>query len=197
MVQRRSLLVSAATVALSASIFRCAKPAAPFRLFNADEAGILAAIANQIVPDDEYTPGAVKAGVLRFLDRQLARAYAEHRETYRQGIAALDASARQFHGEPFFQLPHEVQEALMERMETGDLPESIWGDLPPREFFRLVRLHVMQGYYGDPRHGGNLNRVSWQMLGLPYPPVRGRDDYRLPAESGTLNEPQNSSGALK
>jgi gluconate 2-dehydrogenase gamma chain len=32
----------------------------------------------------------------------------------------------------------------------------------------------MQGFYGDPRHGGNREGVSWKMLGLPYPPIRGR-----------------------
>ena len=32
----------------------------------------------------------------------------------------------------------------------------------------------MMGFYGDPRHGGNKDRVAWQMLGMPDPPVRGR-----------------------
>jgi hypothetical protein len=27
----------------------------------------------------------------------------------------------------------------------------------------------MQGFYGDPRHGGNLNRVGWKMIGFPGP----------------------------
>jgi gluconate 2-dehydrogenase gamma chain len=35
----------------------------------------------------------------------------------------------------------------------------------------------MQGFYGDPRHGGNREGVSWKMLGLPYPPIRGRLRY--------------------
>jgi hypothetical protein len=32
----------------------------------------------------------------------------------------------------------------------------------------------MMGFYGDPRHGGNKDRVAWRMLGVPDPPVRGR-----------------------
>ena len=32
----------------------------------------------------------------------------------------------------------------------------------------------MMGFYGDPRHGGNKDRVSWRMLGVPDPPIRGR-----------------------
>jgi hypothetical protein len=32
----------------------------------------------------------------------------------------------------------------------------------------------MMSFYGDPRHGGNKDRVSWKMLGVPDPPIRGR-----------------------
>jgi len=37
-----------------------------------------------------------------------------------------------------------------------------------------LRDHTMMGFYGDPRHGGNKDRVSWKMLGVPDPPIRGR-----------------------
>jgi gluconate 2-dehydrogenase gamma chain len=47
------------------------------------------------------------------------------------------------------------------------------------DFFNLVRSHTLQGYYGSPRHGGNRNAVSWRMLGLDEPPLRGRAQYDL------------------
>ena len=47
------------------------------------------------------------------------------------------------------------------------------------DFFNLVRSHTFQGYYGSPRHGGNRNAVSWHMLGLDEPPLRGRAQYNL------------------
>jgi gluconate 2-dehydrogenase gamma chain len=43
-----------------------------------------------------------------------------------------------------------------------------------RVFFDLILAHTLQGFYGDPRHGGNRNMASWRMLGLACPPVRGR-----------------------
>ena len=46
-----------------------------------------------------------------------------------------------------------------------------------KPFFDLVRNHTMQGYYGSPRHGGNRDAVSWRMLGLDEPPLRGRAQY--------------------
>jgi gluconate 2-dehydrogenase gamma chain len=49
------------------------------------------------------------------------------------------------------------------------------------EFFELVRRHTLQGYYGSPRHGGNKDAVSWRMLGLAEPPLRGRAQYDFTA----------------
>jgi len=46
-------------------------------------------------------------------------------------------------------------------------------------FFNLVRQHTLEGYYGSPRHGGNRDAVSWRMLGLDEPPLRGRAQYDL------------------
>jgi gluconate 2-dehydrogenase gamma chain len=48
-----------------------------------------------------------------------------------------------------------------------------------RRFFEIVREHSMEGYYGSPRHGGNRDAVSWRMLGLAEPPLRGRPQYDL------------------
>jgi gluconate 2-dehydrogenase gamma chain len=47
------------------------------------------------------------------------------------------------------------------------------------DFFRLVRNHTLEGYYGSPRHGGNRDAVSWRMLGMAEPPLRGRAQYDL------------------
>ena len=41
----------------------------------------------------------------------------------------------------------------------------------------MVVAHTMQGFYGSPRHGGNREAMSWRMLGVPDPPVRGRAPY--------------------
>lgn len=46
-----------------------------------------------------------------------------------------------------------------------------------RRFFDMILAHTRQGFYGDPRHGGNREMASWRMLGLPTPPIRGRMHY--------------------
>jgi hypothetical protein len=60
----------------------------------------------------------------------------------------------------------------------GSLAES-WCRISSQEFFCLAVDHTMQGFYGDPRHGGNREGASWKMLGIPYPPIRGRLHYDL------------------
>jgi gluconate 2-dehydrogenase gamma chain len=56
-------------------------------------------------------------------------------------------------------------------------------------FFSLLVEHAMQGFYGDPRHGGNRDRVSWKMIGFPgpsrpegYRPPLGWYDENIPDE---------------
>jgi len=177
--QRRELLRIVGNAAVAVTAGGCSGNRSAYRMFSSAEAETLAALVNQIIPDDQ-TPGAVWANVLRFLDRQIAHAYGNHRETYRLGLAALERSAQSVYQRRFAALDFLEQEALVERMETGNLPADLWSELRPQEFFRILRTHTMQGFYGDPRHGGNRDLVSWRMLGVPYPPVRGRDDYRFP-----------------
>jgi len=45
----------------------------------------LTAICDQIIPADDF-PSASEAGVLVYIDRQLARHYRRHRNAYRDGL---------------------------------------------------------------------------------------------------------------
>ncbi len=59
-------------------------------------------------------------------------------------------------------------------------PETVvWNKAQAKQFFDLILSHAMQGYYGDPRHGGNREAAGWRMLGIPATQVRGRDQYDL------------------
>lgn len=141
----------------------------------------MAAAANRIIPGDDF-PGAGDAGAARFVDRCLAGPYAHWLENYRDGLGEIDNAARAKHGSSFPELSAAEQDVLLtEREQTP--------------FFRLLRDHVMQSYYGDPRHGGNPDAVSWAMLGIPNPPVRGREQYDLRgATGGSLALPDRRRG---
>ena len=148
-------------------VVACGRRGSSWRFFTAEEARTLEAVCAQIIPEDQ-DPGAVRAGVVRFMDTQLTRFYKPLQKTYRRGIAQLDQASIDFAGKRFADLPAAQPLAVLHHIESN--PEL-------RPFFELLVAHTMQGFYGDPRHGGNRERVSWKMVGLPYPPLRGRLRY--------------------
>lgn len=171
-VDRRGFLKTGA-VAAAASAVACGKADSPWRALTVVEAGTLAAACDRIVPPDQ-DPGAAQAGAVVFIDRQLATRQKKDLAFWRQGIAGLDASARRRHGKPFAELAEEAQVAVLQEVEKGAGEKSDWGEVDPGDFFYRLRSYTMMGFYGDPRHGGNRERVAWVMLGVPDPPVRGR-----------------------
>jgi gluconate 2-dehydrogenase gamma chain len=171
-VDRRGFLKTGATAA-AATTLACGAPEGRWRALTNQEADTLAAVCDQIVPPDDF-PGAAEAGVVVFIDRQLATREKDQLPVWQQGVRALDATARERQGKPFAELAFEEQTALLREVEAGQVPATVWGDLEPQAFFgRLVR-YTMMGFYGDPRHGGNRQHVSWRMLGVPPAPIRGR-----------------------
>jgi gluconate 2-dehydrogenase gamma chain len=131
------------------------------------EARTLTPICDQIIPEDAF-PSASQAGVLRYIDRQLFRHYRPHRDAYRVGIEQANAMSRKQFGKDL---------ADTAPLQQLDIVSTLEKQNPI--FFDMVRKHTMEGYYGSPRHGGNVDGVSWRMLGLAEPPVRGRAQYDL------------------
>jgi gluconate 2-dehydrogenase gamma chain len=171
---RRSFLQAALAAAAAASTgVACGRNGTPWRFFTIDEARCLAAITDQIIPPDQ-DPGAAWAGVIEYVDRQLCGPYENLRATYRRGLAAVDQSSRTLYGKVFADLDSGQQVDLLRRLDAGQGPGPGWKNLSSSEFFGYLVDHTMQGFYGDPRHGGNREGASWRMLGLPYPPIRGR-----------------------
>ncbi len=171
-VDRRGFLKTGA-VAAAVTAAACGGPASRWRALTEAEAATLAAACDQIVPPDQ-DPGAAAAGAVTFIDRQLATRQKDERPRWQAGVRGLDASARRRHAKPFAELPFEAQTALLQDVEKGTVETVDWSGVEPAAFFALLREHAMMGFYGDPRHGGNKERVSWKMLGVPDPPVRGR-----------------------
>jgi gluconate 2-dehydrogenase gamma chain len=171
-VDRRGFLKTGA-VAAAAGAVACGRPDTPWRALTAAEAATLAAAADRIIPPDE-DPGASQAGVVVFVDRQLATRERKEAAFWRSGLRGLDAAARRRHGCGFAELSEDAQVALLRDAEAGVGERADWGDVLPAAFFDRLRRYTMMGFYGDPRHGGNRDRVAWRMLGVPDPPIRGR-----------------------
>ena len=182
---RRAFLQAAIAAAAAAGTgVACSRNRTPWRFFTVDEARALAAIADQIIPPDQ-DPGAAWAGVVNYIDRQLCGPFQNLQKTYREGLAAVDKTSRSLQGKLFADLDSQNQIDLLRALEQSRVPATIWQQRSSSEFFRLVVDHTMQGYYGDPRHGGNREAVRWKMLGIPYPPIRGRVRFSPPKPEST------------
>lgn len=171
--RRKFLQAAMAMAAAAGSGVGCGGARSPWRFLTVDEARTLAALCDQIIPADE-DPGAAWAGVVNYIDRQLCGPLEHLRNSYRWGIAAVGKNSRALYGADFAELTATQQIELLTQMEQGRAPAEAWKQISSAEFFELLVDQTMQGFYGDPRHGGNRERASWKMLGIPYPPIRGR-----------------------
>ncbi len=155
----------------------------PWRYLTRQEGETLAALADRIIPEDQF-PGAARAGVVNYLDLQLMGPYKRFRRAYRRGLRGVDQTSQAMFRNNLAALREVQQDEVLKALEKGKAPGAIWEEDSAREFFDLLLSHTLQGFYGDPRHGGNRERISWQMLGLPYPPIRGRRHYDLTKPDG-------------
>jgi gluconate 2-dehydrogenase gamma chain len=167
MFDRRSFITASALAgaALAAGCKRHSQGG--YEFFDDSDAGTLAAICDQIIPADEF-PSASQAGVLVYIDRQLIRHYKRHQPTYLNGLKQANLLSRSRFGVDLAAASPQQQLAIVSATERENVA-----------FFELVRRHTIQGYYGSPRHGGNRDGVSWRMLGLAEPPLRGRAQYQF------------------
>ena len=113
------------------------------------------------------------AGVIHYIDRQLTKRFRKQRPDYTRALAAIQRMAKQETGERFAALDFDQRTVLLEKFETQE-----------NALFEMVLNHAMQGFYGNPRHGGNKDYVSWRMLGVPPAPVRGRMHYTAQGDRG-------------
>lgn len=173
---RREFIRLGAVVAASSSLTSCANPKMPWRILTLNEARTLAALCDQIIPPDN-DPGAQWASVVNYIDIQLCSPYKDLQQVYRDGLAELDKLSVTKFGHDFASLPLDSQLAFLKSIEQGNASPDKTTAVAQQSFFHLVIDHTMQGFYGDPRHGGNREHASWKMLALPYPPLRGQQRY--------------------
>src|ERR1051326_923069 len=136
----------------------------PMHFFDETEALIVAAAVSRIFPSDESGPGAKEAGVVVYIDRQLAGPYGRDHDRYLQGPFEEGerelgyqgkATRREIYREGakklsgFDHLPPAEQNAALKQIEST-------------EFFALLRQHTIEGMFSDPMHGGNIDMIGWR-----------------------------------
>ena len=161
----------------------------------------------RIIPSDDQ-PGAREAGAVDFADRYLsgighiyakpdgsgfetltgrqAQAWRSRieilRKRYIEGVAALDALARESFKSEFHALKDIQQDDVLRALERSGLQSASAGGAPGEgpalqqtfaetelEFLPLLVMHTRQGFYADPIYGGNKDRAGWRVIGFPGP----------------------------
>ena len=122
-----------------------ASPDTPWKSFTDDEAAEVERLAEELIPADEFAPGARDAKAARFIDWQLApdRPYERHLKTYREHLAKTKG------------------------LSAAEVEKKF------PQFFKMLLLHVNQGYYSHPCQGGNAGFASYRLCGLST--VTGRN----------------------
>jgi gluconate 2-dehydrogenase gamma chain len=179
--KRKEFIKVAALAAVSTGGIRllsgCSGSDAGWRFFTDAEAMLVDAIAEQIIPPDEW-PGGKDSGATNFIDKQLVGPYKRYQEVYRKGLSAIQESCNVIYQKKFEELPWDEQTIFLEKMESGLMKESTWAGGFDKEFFGLIRDHSMQSYYGSQIHCGNKNKMSYRMIGLDYPLIIGQNRYK-------------------
>ncbi|MGK7651000.1 gluconate 2-dehydrogenase subunit 3 family protein [Roseovarius sp. B08] len=154
----------------------------PFAFLTETEARMLAALCDTLIPEDEY-PSASQAGVVDFIDLQMAGPYGHGEGLYMKG-PFFEGKPSQGYQLPL--LPSELMReglsrleqaesgfALMEDARRNDVVTAMsegeldMGDLPSDAFFDEVWKLTNQGFFADPIYGGNENYAGWRMVGFP------------------------------
>ena len=141
----------------------------PLRFFTEDEARIVSAATERIFPSDESGPGAKEAGVVIFIDRQLAGPYGSDRYRYTQGPFETGSPDLGYQGK---ESPAEIYREGLKNLKGFDGLEPTAQDEKLKEiqstyFFTLLRRHTIEGMFCDPMHGGNVDMMGWQLIGFP------------------------------
>ena len=150
----------------------------PLRFFTAAEAQVVQAASERIFPSDESGPGATEAGVVVYIDRQLASPYGKDARRYTKGPWVESVPEHGYQGKDTPQQSYRAGIALLGTDFAGVSAEQQDLRLKKIEethFFQLLRLHTLEGMFCDPLHGGNIGMVGWKLIGFPGPRMNYRD----------------------
>jgi gluconate 2-dehydrogenase gamma chain len=144
----------------------------PLRFFSQAEALVVAAAASRIFPSDETGPGAREAGVVVYIDRQLAGPWG--RDCHRYTQEPFEDEAPPEFGYQGKATPRQIYRQGLRDLKGFDVLDPVAQDEKLKQiegtlFFSLLRRNTIEGMFCDPMHGGNVDMIGWQLIGFPGP----------------------------
>ena len=140
----------------------------------------------RILPSGEGA-GARETNVIGFVDAQLGtRLVAPALPLFRTGARLLDGWARRRHGRGFADLDEPAADAILDELSRGTIPAS---GIPQAALFAALVELALEGFLGDPIHGGNEEQRGWRAVGFAEPHRRTPG----PVEAGAHHHPPPSA----
>lgn len=144
-------------------------PGVPARALDPALYATLAAVQDRLLPTTPDAPGAASTNAIGYLDAAMASPDVpqETKDLVRQGAAHVDRSARWYRKARFHELTALQQDAVLRGLER-DIRIGI-------RWLRAMLVLTIEGFLGDPLHGGNRDEAAWRWLGhvpgVPRPTV--------------------------
>jgi gluconate 2-dehydrogenase gamma chain len=124
-----------------------------YAYLDAHTAAEIDALADTIIPAGSIS-GARQAGVIWFIDRTLAVFEPDKRALYRTGLSDVETKRANM-----------FPESLTIAELTPDQRNVLLQSIEQTDFFRVLRLHTILGFFGHPGHGGNRDLAGFKLLG--------------------------------
>ncbi|MFZ0817944.1 MAG: gluconate 2-dehydrogenase subunit 3 family protein [Candidatus Sulfotelmatobacter sp.] len=143
----------------------------PIRFFSSEEAQLMTAVCNRILPQDDRDDSH-KIPVVNFIDERLYQNRLDgyrfegmppDQEAYRRGLQGIAQIAQQMYRKSFIDLDPLDQESVLKTVHDGDPPagHEIWQGLPISRFWLLLVQDVIGAYYAHP--------YAWDEIGFGGP----------------------------
>lgn len=164
-ISRRTLIATAAAAAFVPVSALTAQTKAPETALNAGQMKTLEAFIDRLIPKDELGPSGVEAGAQIYIDRVLAGPNAGEKQTFVDGLTAMDEFAKRTQSAAMADLSAEKRDAVLTAMDNGQAEG--WPNA--RAWFNRTRRLTLEGMFGDPYYGGNKNFAGWDLIRYPGP----------------------------
>jgi len=141
------------------------------RFFGPEEAGLLQAVCDRVLPQDDRDD-AHRIPIVNGIDQRLSENRTDgyrfedmppDREAYRLGLQAIEAIALHLCGTSFLQAGPLDQDRVLKTIHDGDPPAGrhVWERMPTARFWMLLVQDVVEQYYAHP--------FAWDEVGFGGP----------------------------
>lgn len=141
------------------------------RFFSAEEAQLLTAVCDRIIPQDDRD-AEHKIPIVPFIDKRLHdgridgyryESMPPDREAHRLGLKGIDQIAHHLYGARFLDISPAEQERVLETIHDGNPPaaDEIWKQMPAHRYWMLLVQDCVEVYYAHP--------WAWDEIGFGGP----------------------------